>query len=180
MLTPKAFLLLLLMSLTGALSAAAQCRDPWLNQIYQQVYNRKPVGTGESCECNTKLYNNASWNNYNELVGYVKQVQGGLRFGYAPLGNNSVMAVALGTQIVAVSVLDGSGNIVAAGGGNIVAAGGGNLVAAGGGNLVAAGGGNLTGLSASTPGFVFGNTRSVLSTGQKRLPTSGGGSLVLK
>ena len=181
MLTPKTIFLLLFLSFTGALSAAAQCRDPWINQIYQQVYNRKPVGQGESCECNTKLYNNASWANYNELLGYIKQVQqSGLRFGFAPLGSNAVMAVAQGSQIIAVSLFDAGGNLVASGGGNLVASGGGNLVASGGGNLVASGGGNLTGLNANTPGFGFGSSMGLLSAGQRRLPTSGKGALVIK
>jgi hypothetical protein len=90
------------------------------------------------------------------------------------------MAVAQGNQIFAISLLDRSGNVVAAGGASVVAAGGGNLVAAGGGNLVAAGGGNLTGLSASTPGFGFGNSYGVLAAGQQRVATSGKGALVVK
>jgi hypothetical protein len=161
------------LGLLAPLAAQAQCRDPWLNQIYRQLYNRAPVGQGESCECNIKLYNNGSWANYQELTNFVKQLQQtGLRFGYAPLGNNTVMAVAQGNLIQAVSVLDANGNLVAAGGGN--------LVAAGGGNLVAAGGGNLTGLRAATPGFGFGSGYSVQSGEKRRLPTSGKGAIVIK
>ena len=189
MATPKTLLLALAMLLTGAISASAQCRDPWLNQAYQQLAGRKPVGTGDACECNKYLYNNGSWGNYDELSGYVKQLlQTGLHFGYAPVGNNNAVAVAQGNRIIAVSLFDqggnlvaaGAGNLVAAGAGNLVASGGGNLVAAGAGNLVAAGAGNLTGLSNSTAGFSFGTSRGLLSTGQQRVTTSGGGALVIK
>ena len=181
MATPKTLLLALALLLAGTVSAAAQCRDPWINQVYQQLAGRKPVGTGDACECNKNLYNNGSWGNYNELSGYVKQLlDSGLRFGYAPVGSNNVLAVAQGNQIIAVSLFDQGGNLVAAGAGNLVAAGAGNLVASGGGNLVAAGAGNLTGLNSNTAGFSFGSARGLLSTGQRRVTTSGGGALVIK
>ncbi|WP_151087821.1 hypothetical protein [Hymenobacter baengnokdamensis] len=180
-LTLNTLRLTLLLCLTGALSAAAQCRDPWIGQIYQQLYNRKPVGQGETGECNIHLYNNGTWGSRDELMGYIKQLQqSGLRIGVAPLGNNTVMVVAQGSQVFAVSLLDAGGNLVAAGGGNLVAAGGGNLVAAGGGNIVAAGGGNLTGLNANTPGFSFGSNYGTLSAGQRRVATSGKGALVVR
>lgn len=179
--TPRLLLLVLALCLSGALRAAAQCRDPWINDIYQQVYNRRPVGQGEAGECNIHLYNNGTWGSRDELLGYIKQVQqSGLRVGVAPLGSNMVMAVAQGNQIFAVSVLDAGGNLVASGGGNLVASGGGNLVASGGGNLVASGGGNLTGLSANTPGFAFGSNYGTLAVGQRRVPTSGKGALVVR
>ncbi|MBF9141448.1 hypothetical protein [Hymenobacter properus] len=172
-----------LLALAGQpLSASAQCRDPWIAKAYQQVARRNPVGQGEICECNIKLYNNGSWGNYNELVGYVQQfLNSGTRVGYAPLSNgNFAMAILSGNQVSAVSVLNAGGNVVAAGGGNVVAAGGGNVVAAGGGNLVAAGGGNITGLSNSTPGFAFGMSRGLLAAGEQRKPTSGNGAIVIK
>ncbi|QKG55702.1 hypothetical protein GKZ68_03025 [Hymenobacter sp. BRD128] len=187
--TFRTWLLVLTLCLPGALSAAAQCRDPWIGQLYQQLYNRQPVGQGEAGECNIHLYNNGTWGSRDELMGYIKQVQqSGLRVGVAPLGSNTVMAVAQGNQIFAVSVLDaggnlvasGGGNLVASGGGNLVASGGGNLVASGGGNLVASGGGNLTGLSNNTPGFSFGSNYGTLAAGQRRVSTSGKGALVVR
>ncbi|HEY1199878.1 MAG TPA: hypothetical protein VGE79_02805 [Niastella sp.] len=48
--------------------ANAQNCDPWITQAYKQLYNRTPSAD----ECNIKNYNNGSWNNYNELVGYIK------------------------------------------------------------------------------------------------------------
>ncbi|MCA8833200.1 hypothetical protein [Hymenobacter pini] len=175
-------LLLALLLLTGALAASAQCRDPWITDAYKKVANRVPVGQGETCECNIKLYNNGSWGNFDELTGFVRQfLASGTRVGYLPLGDGrSVMVVADGSQIVGVSMLSSSGQVIAAGGANVVAAGGGNVVAAGGGNMVAAGGGNLTGLNANTAGFQFGGQRSVLATGQIRKPTSGAGSIIIQ
>ncbi|UOQ98598.1 hypothetical protein MUN81_03690 [Hymenobacter sp. 5317J-9] len=163
-------------------TASAQCRDPWIAQAYKQVANRAPVGQGEVCECNIHLYNNGSWGNYNELVGYVRQfLASGTRLGYTPLPNgNFAVAVLNGNQVSAVAVQNSGGNVVAAGGGNVVAAGGGNVVAAGGGNMVAAGGGNITGLSSSTPGFAFGMSRGLLAAGERRVATSGNGAIVIR
>ncbi|MFD1469133.1 hypothetical protein ACFQ48_12940 [Hymenobacter caeli] len=178
--TLKPALLVLALLLTGALHAAAQCRDPWVSQAIQQVYGRKPVGQGEACDCNIRLYNSGAWGSYNELVGYVQQLrQSGLQFGYAPLGSNSVLAVAQGKQVLAVAVFDASGNLVASGGGNLVASGGGNLVASGGGNLISQDGGGFTGLTKNTAGFAFGSNYGTLGAGQRRLPTSGKGALVI-
>ncbi|GAB3875336.1 hypothetical protein GCM10028824_30470 [Hymenobacter segetis] len=176
------FSLLALGLLCSGPTASAQCRDPWIAQAYKQMASRAPVGQGDACECNTHLYNNGSWGNYNELAGYVKQyLQSGVRLGYAPLPNgNFAVAVLQGNQVAAISVLNSGGNVVSSGGGNVVASGGGNVVASGGGNLVASGGGNITGLSANTPGFSFGQARGVLAAGERRLPTSGGGTIVIR
>ncbi|MBD2723001.1 hypothetical protein [Hymenobacter armeniacus] len=172
----------LLTLLTPTLNASAQCRDPWIAQAYKQAANRAPVGQGEVCECNIRLYNNGSWGNYNELLGYVRQfLASGTRLGYTPLPNGNFAVVVLnGNQVSAVAVQNSGGNVVAAGGGNVVAAGGGNVVAAGGGNMVAAGGGNITGLSSSTPGFAFGMSRGLLAAGERRVATSGNGAIVIR
>ncbi|ANE52140.1 hypothetical protein [Flavisolibacter tropicus] len=42
--------------------------DPWIVKAYQELYRRTPSAQ----ECNTRNYNNGSWNNYNELVTYIK------------------------------------------------------------------------------------------------------------
>lgn len=48
--------------------ANAQSCDPWIIKAYQQLYGRGPSAE----ECNIRNYNNGSWNNYNELVSYIK------------------------------------------------------------------------------------------------------------
>lgn len=179
----NSFLLLtgfLMTNLFISTSASAQCRDPWINTAYQQVYGRSPVGKGEFGECNIKLYNNGSWNNFNELVGYVKEVKNrGLLVGYVPANNGNAVMVIKQSGTVAISLVNSSGNVIAAGGGNVIAAGGGNVISTGGGNIIAPGGGNFSGLSSSTPGFRFGSGYQTLSTGQSRVSTSGKGSIII-
>ena len=160
--------------------ASAQCRDPWVSQAIKQVYARNPVGQGEICECNIKLYNNGSWATYNDLVGYVQQVRtSGLQLGYAIIGNGNAVMVAMQNGQMAVSTINQSGQVITSGGANVVASGGANVVASGGANVITSGGANFSGLSRNTPGFLFGSSRQILSTGQSRLSTSGGGSLVI-
>ncbi|CAA9302568.1 MAG: hypothetical protein AVDCRST_MAG68-583 [uncultured Gemmatimonadetes bacterium] len=65
-------------TLATAAPAAAQCRDPWINQAIRQVTGeqgreRAPSGRHESGECNIHLYG-ASWSSYGELKGYVASV----------------------------------------------------------------------------------------------------------
>lgn len=43
------------------------CRDPWINQAYNQNFHRAPSGSGTSGECNTNLYGGGSWTSYNDL-----------------------------------------------------------------------------------------------------------------
>lgn len=63
----KVFPMTVLFFFLCSVSHAQGC-DPWIVQAYKQLYNRNP----SSEECNIKNYNNGSWNNYNELVGYIK------------------------------------------------------------------------------------------------------------
>jgi hypothetical protein len=62
----RIFLFLSLLISSSTLNA--QSCDPWIQQAYKQLYQR--AATAE--ECNIKNYNNGSWNNYNELVEYIK------------------------------------------------------------------------------------------------------------
>lgn len=65
--THKIFPTTLLFLFLFSFSKAQNC-DPWITQAYKQLYQRTPTAD----ECNIKNYNNGSWNNYNELVGYIK------------------------------------------------------------------------------------------------------------
>jgi hypothetical protein len=53
---------------TKKASLTATSCDPWITQIYKQLYNRTPSAE----ECNIKNYNNGSWNSYDQLVSYIK------------------------------------------------------------------------------------------------------------
>lgn len=136
------------------LSSSIVSGDPWIMQIYQQLYNRRP----NSWELNIKNYNNGSWSSFEQLKEYIQQFQksmndNGVRIETALL-NESINLVVLkkGDKTLAVNILQNKGgnvvagggaNVIAAGGGNVVAAGGANVVAAGGANVIAAGGGNV-------------------------------------
>jgi hypothetical protein len=123
--------------------------DPWIFQVYSELYGRKP----NAWELNIKNYNKGSWNSYDQLKGLVKDYQSYLaqqKIEIRTGGYNGNVIVGFfrnGRQYAV--------NVVAAGGANVVAAGGANVVAAGGANVVAAGGANLVAhasLAAVTPG----------------------------
>jgi hypothetical protein len=61
-------LLLLFFFTVAGQSLKAQSCDPWITQAYKELYNRTPSAE----ECNIRNYNNGSWNNYQELVSYIK------------------------------------------------------------------------------------------------------------
>jgi hypothetical protein len=120
--------------------------DPWIFQVYSEVYGRKP----NAWELNIYNYNNGSWNSYDQLKGLIRDYQNYLKQQKIEIrtgGYNGNIAVGFfknGKQVAVNVVAAGGGNVVAAGGANVVAAGGANVVAAGGANVVAAGGGNFT------------------------------------
>ena len=160
------------LSFTTTQTAAAQCRDPWINNAYKDVAGRSPVGEYEGGECNIKLYNNGSWSSYDELKGLVRELKdSGTKIGYAALNNGNTAMAASGNGITGIAVLNRSGNVIAAGGGNVVAAGGGNVIAADGGNFAGQ-------ISRNTPGFSFTSSYSLQSG--RSIKTSGKGGLKIK
>lgn len=128
------------------LSPSMVTGDPWIMEIYQKSYGRRP----NSFELNIKMYNNGSWSSYEQLSGYIQQFQKSLsdqgiviETGMIDEKYNLVAVKKDGEYIAAVMLENKGGNVVAGGGGNIIAASGGNVIAAGGGNVIAAGGGNV-------------------------------------
>jgi hypothetical protein len=125
--------------------------DPWIFQVYSEVYGRKP----NAWELNIYNYNKGSWSSYEQLKGFIKDYQNYLSQNKIEIrtgGYNRNILVGFyknGKQVAANVVAAGGGNVVAAGGANVVAAGGANVVAAGGANVVAAGGANLITAAAS-------------------------------
>lgn len=65
----KSLILLFILCSFLAKNSNAQNCDPWIVQIYKELYNASPTAK----ECDIKNYNNGSWNSYNELKGYIKQ-----------------------------------------------------------------------------------------------------------
>jgi hypothetical protein len=68
----------------------AQNCDPWIVQIYKQLYNRTPSAE----ECNIRNYNNGSWNNYDQLVSYIKAYNSQKSTASTPSPAAACMAVA--------------------------------------------------------------------------------------
>ena len=163
---------------TAVQTTQAQCRDPWINQIYREVAGRGPVGTGEVGECSIKLYNNGSWNNYNELKGYVQELRNNaVRIAYKDVGNDKfVMAVSQNGN-TGVNLMMRAGNVVAGGAGNVVAGGAGNLIGMDGAGIIANDGATIR-IDKNTPGFSFSGGYSTLS-GQK-IKTSGRGGISIR
>jgi hypothetical protein len=172
----KTALVFALFFLTFNFSVKAQTLkgDPWIFQVYKEVYHRQP----SAWELNINNYNGGSWNNYGELRKYVQEYQAsisrnGLTIVTKKIDDNKVLTgfIKEGKLLAA--------NIVSPQGGNVVAAGGGNVVAAGGGNVVAAGGLNLQ-ITSNTAGVGFGGKYTVQSAGTTVIPSSGKGALIIK
>jgi hypothetical protein len=124
---------------TLALSTAAsagECRDPWVTTAIYEFTGHKPRGSGESLDCNIKLYGNGSWSSYPDLFNKVKASYRDPQpsAGIAPGANGATVAGA--RPGIAGGVGVNANGLVAAGGGNLVAAGGGNVIARDGAGLV--------------------------------------------
>lgn len=64
----KFFFVLCTATVLFSTTVKAQSCDPWIVNAYKQLYHRSPSAE----ECNIRNYNNGSWKNYDELVGYIK------------------------------------------------------------------------------------------------------------
>jgi hypothetical protein len=117
---------------------ARACADPWVGQVYWDMYKRNPT----SAECVTSLYGGGSWSGYADLKSKVQTYQLAatgpkVQFHLAQyhvdnLGNllnssNVIVAKAGHYMINATIVAQGAGNIILNGTGNIVAQGAGNI-----------------------------------------------------
>ena len=144
------------LSFATAQTAAAQCRDSWINNAYKDVAGRSPVGEHEGGECNIKLYNNGSWGNYDELKGYVRQLKdSGTKIGYAALSNGTTVMAVQGNGVTAIAMLDRAGNIISGGAGNFSGS-----------------------INRNTPGFSFASGYSLQSG--RSIKTSGKGGLKIQ
>lgn len=131
------------------------CQDPWIGQIYWNLYNRRPNGN----ECTVSHYGGGQWSSYMDLTGKIQAYQTASRLPanewlVDPAGNlinnqGSIVAPA-GTYVIGA----GAGNVIQPRAGNVIGAGAGNVIGAGAGNVIGAGAGNM---------------RSVQSVGGKRV-----------
>ncbi|MEP6674697.1 MAG: hypothetical protein ABJA78_06070 [Ferruginibacter sp.] len=159
----------MLLSLTSM--AQAPKGDPWIFQVYKELYNRQPT----AWELNIHNYNDGSWSNYNDLKTYIQNYQSalstnGLTVSLQPMSNNRSAALfnQAGKTIAADLITNDGGSIVAQGGGNIVAQGGGNIVAQGGLNMK------------EVAGLGFGPKYTLQAVGTKVIPVSGKVAFIIK
>jgi hypothetical protein len=91
--------------------------DPWIFMAYVELYNRAPY----AFELNIKLYNNGSWNNYEELKKYVGETQASLQKAGAVVkqvtdGLGNFLNIIQRATKIAMSVVSNSGDVKAKGG----------------------------------------------------------------
>jgi len=130
---------LLLAALLPAIGHAQSgpCSDPWINQAFQQMYGRAPIGSGKNVgECDITRYGNGHWSSYQDLTTKIAQHGTGTHIAPLSMTGNPLLANTGGNLGRAPLINPNGSGIVAQGGGNIVAQGGGNIVAQGGGNVV--------------------------------------------
>lgn len=162
------------------LSAQQVKGDPWIFQVYKELYGRQP----NAWEIQIKLYNNGSWKDYNQLKQYVKDYQASLSSNSLSVSvtaiKSSPNAAALINQngkTIAADLISQDGNgIVAQGGGNLVNTNGSNLKDVNGNNIVAQGGGNLRDI----PGASLGSNRQLMAGDKKIIKTSGQGAIIIR
>lgn len=153
--------------------------DPWIFQVYNEVYNRNP----NPLELNIKNYNGGTWSNYADLKKYVQEfqsslMQGGITVSTAYVNNVAIVGIMRNGQQVAVAALSlTAGQIVANDGATIVNGGAGNLVSGGAGNLIGQDGAGIT-VNPSMGGISFGSSYTLQSE-STRVIKSGKGSLII-
>ena len=166
------------------LLAQAATGDPWIKKVFNATWGREPT----AIEYNIKRYHDGQWNNYNELMNYIyetqkNEYQASITYKYSQkLYNSNQVVVGVfksGMQIASALITNDGGSIVASGGGNIISTNGGGIVASGGGNIVASGGGNIA-VMPLTKGIYFGSSRTLQATGTIVVPTSAGGTMIIK
>ena len=120
------------------------CADPWVSYAVS-VAKSKPGfvgragGSGNSGECDIKLYNGGRWGSYDELVRHARAT-------YASLVNQNVQFLPDGK----VGVIDlarglNPDNIISTNAGAIISGGAGNIISGGAGNIISGGAGNVVG-----------------------------------
>ncbi|MHB1177321.1 MAG: hypothetical protein ACYCZO_03225, partial [Daejeonella sp.] len=133
--------------------------DPWIFQIYKELYNRNP----NALEVNIKNYNGGSWSNYADLKKYIQEfqsslMQSGITISTAFVNNVAIVGIKQNGQQVAVAALSlNGGQIVANDGATIVSGGAGNIVSGGAGNLIGQDGAGIT-INSAMGGISFGNS----------------------
>jgi len=163
--------------------------DPWIFQVYNELYYRKP----NAWEVNIKNYNNGSWNNYNDLKKYIQDFQAsiqkqGLQIKTAQAkGGKALVGFFINGQQTAADVVSmDKGKILATGSSildknnpSLIGMDGASLIGMDGGTLVGPDGGTIS-VGSNTAGVTFGNSFTLQTEGTKVITTSGKGALIIK
>ena len=112
------------------------CRDPWVSSA---VTNYKGVvnGVGNFGECNAQMYNNGSWNSYQELFDGVKTAFQNMR------GNVTISKTTMGNGNFKIVTDGGSGFVET----KMITSDGASVITNDGATVIASGGGNFSGMS---------------------------------
>lgn len=126
--------------------ANGPCTDPWVTLALWNATGgtRKPNGVASVGECDPKLYG-GSWNNYNDLLGFVQSTLHSMSVSASSfylvsdgrVGGTSSILMVRSRVVKAIQTI--SNNVISNDGASIA-----RLVASGAGNLVASGAGNFT------------------------------------
>ncbi len=164
----------------SSLKTPALKGDPWIFQIYKELFNRNP----NALELNIKNYNGGSWTNYADLKKYVQEfqsslTQAGITVSTALVNNVAIVAIKQNGQQVAVAALSlNGGQIMAGDGAAIISGGAGNIISGGAGNLIGQDGAGIT-VNAAMGGISFGSSYTIQSE-NTRVVKSGKGSLIIR
>ncbi len=163
----------------SSLNTAPLKGDPWIFQIYKELYNRSP----NALELNIKNYNGGTWTNYADLKKYVQEFQSSLSHSGMTISSvlvNNVAIVALkhnGQQVAVAALSLTAGQILANDGASIVAGGAGNIISGGAGNLIGQDGAGIV-VNPAMGGISFGSSYTIQSE-NTRVIKSGKGSLII-
>ncbi|WP_162910742.1 hypothetical protein [Hymenobacter oligotrophus] len=158
------------------------CTDPWINIAWQQLSSR-PNGEQGVCDCDPRNYNNGSWSNFAELLGYVRQYRSSaVRLNYAKMQDGSYVVQAIYNNApLGIVRVDAQGRTLASGGSAVAAGGLGTLGASSrnhrtatsnGSFMVGVGGQQLRNVFPNQPGFSY-----TTASGGQAIRTSGQGAI---
>ncbi len=130
--------------------ANGPCRDPWINQAYNQLYHRAPNGSGVSGECNIYLYGHGHWSSFQDLENKIRMQTVRFHVGSngALLNWRNQVLVPPGQFSLSLNgrlIQPRAGQVIAVGSGALVSPGNSNIIAVGSGSIIAVGSGSFHG-----------------------------------
>lgn len=155
-------------------SVTAQTKDPWIIDIYKELYDRQP----DDLEVNNQNYNGGSWSSIEELKRYIQLFQKSkndlnFRFEIIPLKDKTRSVV-----IIYENNVPGAAALLSRADGSIVSGDGASMVAGGAGSLIGQDGAALKDRVQNLGGVKFGSSNTLMSESLKPIK-SGKGALIV-